>query len=248
MRLKDRVAIVTGAGRGIGKAIAVAFVREGAKVVVADIDENLAKKAETEINGKGGEATGISCNVADRQDVEKMVKKCLEKYGRIDILVNNAGIIRPAMIHNMTEEQWDSVIDVHLKGSFNCLQAVVPSMMVQKSGRVINLTSAAGLVGTIGQINYGSAKGGINGFTRSAARELAKYNILVNAIAPGAATRMTEKVRTDEKMSKLYLERIPLGRWAEPEEIAPAAVFFASDEASYITGQILAVDGGMTIR
>jgi 3-oxoacyl-[acyl-carrier protein] reductase len=177
-----------------------------------------------------------------------MVATLHARFGRVDILVNNAGIIRPAMLHKMTEAQWDEVLAVHLTGSFNCLQAVAPGMMEKRYGRIVNVTSTAGVLGTIGQINYSAAKAGIVGLTMSAARELAKHGITVNAIAPGAATPMTETIRTDARFKEKYLDRIPLGRWAEPDEIAPVFVFFASDASAYVTGQVLAADGGMTIR
>ena len=170
-----------------------------------------------------------------------------ERFGRVDILVNNAGIIRPAMLHRMTAAQWDEVLAVHLTGSFNCLQAVAPGMIERRHGRIVNVTSTAGVLGTIGQINYSAAKAGIVGLTLSAARELAGTAITANAIAPGAATPMTETIRTDERLRDRYLDRIPLGRWAEPEEIAPVFAFLASDAASYVTGQMLAADGGMTM-
>lgn len=248
MQLLDKVAIVTGAGQGIGEAVARAYAKEGARVGVVDMNGQAAEKVAESIRAAGGEAIGIACNVVDRGQVENMVARMVERYGRVDILVNNAGITRTAMLHKMTMDQWDAVIDVHLKGSFNCLQAVATGMMERKQGWIINVTSAAGLLGTIGQINYSAAKAGIAGMTKSAAKELAKYNIVVNAIAPGAATPMTEVIRTEDKFKELYLARIPLGRWAEPDEIAPAFVFLASKGAAYITGQIIAVDGGMTIR
>jgi len=177
-----------------------------------------------------------------------MVAAVTAHWGRVDILVNNAGITRPAMLHRMTTAQWDDVLAVHLTGSFHCLQAVASGMMERRYGRIVNVTSAAGVLGTIGQINYSAAKAGILGLTMSAAKELARYGITVNAIAPGAATPMTETIRTDERFRDKYLERIPMGRWAEPAEIAPVFVFLASDAASFVTGQILAADGGMTIR
>ena len=246
-RLDGRVAIVTGSGRGIGRAVAMAFAREGARVVIAELDPEPAEEVASEIKKRGGSAIAVNTDVSNRESVKRMAETALKEFGQVDILVNNAGILRLNMIHNMTEEQWDAVINTHLKGTFNCTQAVVNHMMERKYGKIINVVSRAGIQGTIGQINYGSAKGGMLGFTRSAAKELARHNINVNAIAPGAATRMTEKIRTDPKLSQVYLEQIPLRRWAEPEEIAPAFVFMASDEASYVTGQVLAVDGGLTM-
>jgi 3-oxoacyl-[acyl-carrier protein] reductase len=177
-----------------------------------------------------------------------MVAAVVARYGRVDILVNNAGITRTAMLHKMSMEQWNVVLNVHLTGSFNCTQAVVAGMMERRWGRIINVTSTAGLIGTIGQVNYSAAKAGITGLTKSCARELARYGITVNAVAPGAATPMTEVIRTDERFKDKYLEKIPMGRWAEPEEVTPAFLFFASPAASYVTGQILAADGGLTIH
>jgi 3-oxoacyl-[acyl-carrier protein] reductase len=248
MQLKDRVAVVTGAGQGIGACVARAYAREGAKVAVIDLNLEVANKVVDEINAAGGVAMAVACDVADRVQVEAMAARVNAAWGRIDILVNNAGITRTAMLNKMTHEQWQQVIGVHLTGAFNCLQAVVDGMIERQFGRIIYVTSAAGVLGTIGQINYSAAKAGILGMTKSTAKELARYNITANAIAPGAATPMTETIRTDERFKEKYLDRIPLGRWAEPEEIAPVFVFFASDAASYVTGQILAADGGMTIH
>jgi 3-oxoacyl-[acyl-carrier protein] reductase len=248
MQLKDRVAVITGAGQGIGACVARAYAREGAKVAVIDLNLEVANKVVAEINAAGGVAMAVACDVADRVQVEAMAARVNAAWGRIDILVNNAGITRTAMLNKMTHEQWQQVIGVHLTGAFNCLQAVVGGMIERQFGRIIYVTSAAGVLGTIGQINYSAAKAGILGMTKSTAKELARYNITANAIAPGAATPMTETIRTDERFKEKYLDRIPLGRWAEPEEIAPVFVFFASDAASYVTGQILAADGGMTIH
>ena len=247
MQLNGRTAIVTGAAQGIGAAIARAFSRAGANVALIDMNMPGVASLADELRDGGGHTLALSGDVSSHSAVAKMVATVEERFGRVDILVNNAGIIRPAMLHKMTEEQWDAVLGVHLKGSFNCLQAVAPGMMERGYGRIINLTSTAGVQGTIGQINYSAAKAGILGLTMSAAKELAKFGITVNAVAPGAATPMTETIRTDERFKDKYLDRIPMGRWAEPDEIAPVFLFFASDAASYVTGQMLAADGGLTI-
>lgn len=239
-----RVAVVTGGTRGIGEAISLALKNAGYTVAANYAGNDSAAKAFHD-------RTGIAVfkfDVADFKSCEKGVAEIAQKLGPIDVLVNNAGVIRPAMLHKMSAEQWETVLRVHLDGAFFCLQAVAPAMMELGRGRVVNVTSAAGVLGTIGQINYSAAKAGILGLTKSAARELAKHGIVVNAIAPGAATPMTEVIRTDEKFKDKYLDRIPLGRWAEPEEIAPVFLFFASDASAYVTGQILAADGGMTIH
>ena len=246
MRLLDKIAVVTGASRGVGKAIALAYAREGANVVVNYAsNEAAADQVVREIEALGRKAVKIQGDVARKEEATAVVQGAKEHFGRLDILVNNAGFSKPALLLKMTEEQWDQVVDLHLKGAFLCTQAAAQIMKEQKSGKMINVTSVAGLVGTVGQINYSAAKGGLLSFTKSAARELARYNICVNVISLGiVATDMTEKIRSDEKLKEIYMRRILLERFAEPDDITPAFVFLGSDEANYITGQLLCVDGG----
>ena len=246
MRLKDKVALVTGSSRGVGKAIAIGYAKEGAKVVVNyTSNESAAKEVVESIKKFGASAIAVKADVAKKAEAESLVKAAVDQFGGIDILVNNAGFTRPAMMLKMTEEQWDEVVDLHLKGAFLCAQAAAKHMIQKKSGKIINVTSVAGLVGTVGQINYSAAKGGVLSMTKSMARELAKDNICVNVISLGiVATDMTEKIRTDEKLKEIYMNRILLKRFAEADDIAPAFVFLASAESNYITGQLLCVDGG----
>jgi 3-oxoacyl-[acyl-carrier protein] reductase len=246
MRLQDKKAVVTGASRGVGRAIALAYAREGADVVVNYAsNEAAADEVVREIEALGRKAVKIRGDVSRKDEAYAVVQAAQEHFGRLDILVNNAGFSKPAMLLKMTEDQWDQVVDLHLKGAFLCSQAAAQIMKEQKSGKMINVTSVAGLVGTVGQINYSAAKGGLLSFTKSAARELARYNICVNVISLGiVATDMTEKIRSDEKLKEIYMRRILLERFAEPGDITPAFVFLASDEANYITGQLLCVDGG----
>ncbi len=248
MKLKDKVAIVTGAGRGIGQAVAVAFAGQGAKVVVSDVDLGPAEEAASAIVAKGGQALAIKTDVSKKADVQAMVAAALEQFGYVDILVNNAGNFNGAMLHKMTEEQWDSVVDVHLKGTFLCTQAVAPNMMERKTGRIINVTAFAGERGNLGSINYAAAKAGIIGLTKAAAKELARFSINVNCVAPGLThTRMSEILFTDPKFRDMYMKEIPLSRFVEPDEVANAFVFLVSPESSYITGQLLNIDGGLCI-
>jgi len=246
MQLKDKIALVTGSSRGIGRAVALAYAKEGAKVVVNyTSNEKAAKEVVEAIDNMDSQAIAVKADVAKKVEAERLVQAGIDQFGRIDILVNNAGFGRPAMMLKMEEDQWDQVIDIHLKGAFLCAQAAGRHMKEQKSGKIINVSSVAGLVGTVGQINYSAAKGGVLSMTKSMARELARYNVCVNVISLGiVATDMSEKIRSDEKLSEIYMNRILLKRFAEPEDISPAFVFFASDESNYITGQLLCVDGG----
>ena len=246
MKLKDKVALVTGSSRGVGKSIALAFAKEGAKVMINyTSNEKAANEVLETIQKMGGQAKVFKADVAKKAEAQALVQATVDAFGGLDILVNNAGFTRPAMMLKMTEEQWDAVVNIHLKGAWLCAQAAAPHMIAKNSGKIINVTSVAGMVGTVGQINYSAAKGGVISMTKSMARELARNNICANVISLGIVpTDMSEKITTDEKLKEIYMNRILLKRFGEPEELTPAFVFLASDEANYITGQLLAVDGG----
>ncbi|MDR3071508.1 MAG: 3-oxoacyl-[acyl-carrier-protein] reductase [Endomicrobium sp.] len=245
MKLKDKTAIVTGAAQGIGKAIAEVFACEGAQIVIADIDERSSQKTADEIKAKYGfETAAVAVNVAELKDCEVLVKNSLDKFHKIDILVNNAGITRDNLVLRMREVEWDAVIAVNLKGVFNCIKAVSKSMIKQREGRIINISSVIGQVGNAGQINYSASKGGVIAITKTCAREFASRNVLVNAIAPGfIRTAMTDKLTENQKQD--MASTIPLGRLGEACDVAKAALFFACDDSSYVTGHVLAVNGGM---
>jgi len=245
MRLQNKVALITGAGNGIGKQTALTFSREGAKVVVADINEDAGRKVVDEILQSDGIATFEMVNVAETEDVVRMVENTVKTYGKIDVLVNNAGIVADARLVKMDLEQWQRVIDINLKGVFLCGQAVAKVMETQKSGGVIlNASSVVGLYGNFGQSNYVATKAGVIGMTKTWARELGKKGIRVNAVAPGfIATDILQSV--PEKVINIMVEKTPIGRMGKPQDIANAYLFLASDEASFITGAVLSVDGGI---
>ena len=246
MRLKDKIAIVTGGGSGIGEATCLRFAEEGAKVVVADIDKTSVDLVVGKIKANGGTATGFIVDVTDRKQIKDMIFFTVKKYERIDVLVNNAGITADAKLEKMTEEQWDRVIDINLKGVFNCGQAVVNAMKQQNSGVILNTASVVGLYGNYGQTNYAATKWGVIGMTKTWAKELGSSGIRVNAVAPGfTMTPMVKKV--PEKVLDKIRDKTPLGTLADPIDIANGFLFLASDEAKFITGTVLSVDGGIVL-
>jgi 3-oxoacyl-[acyl-carrier protein] reductase len=243
--MDGRVAIVTGSARGIGRAIADKLASLGADIVIADMRLETAKVTASEIAQSTGHQTlALEVNVADFASAQNMVEQAIKKFGHVDILVNNAGITRDSLIMRMEEADWDAVLNVNLKGVFNCSKAVVRAMMKQRYGRIVNISSVSGQSGQIGQTNYSASKAGVIGFTKALAREVASRQITVNAVAPGfIPTALTNDLADDLKES--ILKYTPLGRMGKPEEVAAAVAFLSSEEAAYITGQVLAVDGGM---
>ncbi len=246
MSLRDRVAIVTGGAQGIGKAIALSLAEAGANVVIAEIERERAEGVAEEIRSLGREALVCQTDVVNMSEVEEMVGKALDKFKRVDILINNVGIVRDSLLVRMKEEDWDKVLEVNLKGAFNCTRAVAKVMMRQRSGKIISISSVVGITGNIGQANYAASKAGLIGFTKSTARELSSRGITVNCVAPGfIRTPMTE--RLDKKRREEAIAEIPLGRFGEASDVARVVLFLSSDESSYITGQVINVDGGMVM-
>jgi len=244
MDLSNRVAIVTGSGRGIGRAIALKLAEVGATVVITDIDEALAGNVVEEIKTMKRQSLAVVADVSSLPDVTRLVDETMAAFGKVDILVNNAGITRDHLLLRMSEEEWDKVLNVNLKSVFLCTKAVLRHMVKQRWGRIISIASIVGIVGNPGQANYASAKAGIIGFTRTIAKEVGSHNVTVNAIAPGFIdTEMTQRLK--EELREEIRRRIPLNSFGSPRDVAEAVAFLASEEARYITGQVLNVDGGM---
>lgn len=246
MRLKNKVALITGAGTGIGEATAYKFAQEGAKLALCDVNQQAIDKVVTAIKTQGGEALGWKMDVTHRSQIAEVVEQIKAAYGRIDVLINNAGIVKDAQLYKMTDEAFDGVIDIDLKGVYNCTRAVVNTMIAQKSGVILNASSVVGLYGNFGQTNYAAAKAGLIGFVKTWAKELGKHGIRANAVCPGfISTTILHDM--PENVIQAMRERVPLRRLGNPEEIANVYAFLASDEASYINGVAIEVSGGLTL-
>ena len=246
MQLKDKVALVTGGARGIGKAIALTLAKAGADIAVADVNLEEAQKTAVEIEGLGRKPMAISVDVTDYVKVEEAVNKILDKFTKLDILINNAGITKDNLLLRMGQQEWDAVLTVNLKGAFNCIKAVSRPMVKQRSGKIVNIASIIGIIGNPGQANYAASTAGLIALTKTAAKELASRNINVNAIAPGfIQTDMTAKL--PQELQQKMKEAIPLDKFGTPDDVAAACLFLASEDSSYITGQTIVVDGGMVM-
>jgi len=244
--LEEKIAIVTGAGRGIGRSIALKLAQEGCFVVVSDIDLTSAEDAVKTISETGRKSLAVGGDVSNSEDADKLIANCIEAFGTVHILVNNAGITRDGLLIRMSENDWDSVIAVNLKGTYTCLKAAAKVMMKKRTGRIINIASVVGLIGNAGQANYTASKAGVIGLTKTAARELGSRGINVNAVAPGfIETDMTKDLSDEVRQN--FLTNVPIKRTGTPEDVADAVVFLASPASAYITGQVLNVDGGMVM-
>lgn len=246
MNLSNRVAIVTGSGQGIGREIALLLAERGASVVISDVNEATARAVAAEIESKNVKSIAVTANVTVSAEVNKLVEQALSSFGHIDILVNNAGITKDNLLMRMSEADWDLVLNINLKGAFLCTQAVIRHMMKQRWGRIVNIASVVGVIGNAGQANYSASKAGLIGLTKSTAREIASRGITVNAVAPGFIdTGMTQKLT--ENVKQEFLKQIPVGYFGLPKDVANAVAFLASEEAHYITGQVLNVNGGLAM-
>ena len=243
MRLTGKKAIITGAGQGIGRGIALKMAHEGADVVVAEMNPDTGAQTAREISDLGGKALFVKVDVADRQNVQSLVEQVLNVWGRVDVLVNNAGFDRPATLLNVKGEDWDAVLGVHLKGTLNCIQAVAPHMIENRYGKIINLSSVWGKIGAVSEISYTAAKAGLIGLTKSVARELGRHQINVNVVLPGLILTPTI-AKMPEKYQNMIIEETPLRRIGQPEEVGSVVAFLASDEASFVTGAVVEVSGG----
>ena len=247
MLVEDKVAVITGSGQGIGRAIALKLASEGAHIVISDVVEETGQEVVKEVQALGRKSIFAKCNVADFEEAKSLMKACVTEFGRLDILVNNAGVTRDGLAMRMSDADWDLVLAINLKGPFNCAKAAMRTMMKQRSGRIISIASVVGATGNAGQANYSASKGGVVALSKSLARELAPRNVTVNAVAPGfIRTKMTDVL--DDKVKAKLTEQIPLGRLGEPDEVADAVLFLASDLARYITGQVIHVNGGMAMQ
>ena len=244
MILKDKVSIITGGARGIGKAIALRLAEKGSSIAICDVNPEALEDAKKELEAKGRTVLAEKVDVTSIEDIQKFTQKVLDKFGKIDILINNAGITRDGLLVRMNDADWDAVLNVNLKGTFNCAKQVAKTMMKQRAGRIVNIASIIGIVGNAGQANYAASKGGVIALTKSIAKELAARNITVNAIAPGfIQTDMTDRLPEDVKNN--ITKQIPLNKMGTVRDVANVALFLVSDAASYITGQVVQVDGGM---
>ncbi|MEI6845603.1 MAG: 3-oxoacyl-[acyl-carrier-protein] reductase [Candidatus Firestonebacteria bacterium] len=244
--LKDKVALVTGAAQGIGKAIAETLAKEGANVAICDVNIEKAQETAKELAALGVKTAAYKTNVSVAAECDALIESTVKDLGKLDILVNNAGVTRDGLLIRMSEQDWDLVIAINLKGTFNCTKAAVKTMMKARYGRIINISSVIGLMGNAGQVNYAASKSGVLGITRSIAKEYANRNITVNAVAPGyIQTAMTEKLTEEQKQAMLKF--VPLSRMGQPQDVANGVLFFASPLADYVTGQVLAIDGGMVM-